>query len=103
MTPLSGGGKVERQFRSNRGRDLNPTEEEIGGLGEEGRGWLRARAASSPGCADGKEGGRQQEEKCQVVCVPGGCWGVVRGEAVWGREGSASVFMTWLVEDEDEF
>lgn len=36
------------------------------------------------------------------VCGGGG-WQVVRWEAGWGREGSASVFMTWLVEDEDEF
>ena len=26
---------------------------------------------------------------------------MVLGEAGWGREGSASVFLTWLVEEED--
>ena len=94
---------MERKFKSNGRRNLNPMEEEIAGLGEEGRGWLRARAASSPAVPMGK-GGREaaRGEIPGGVCVWGG-WRVVRREAGWGRKGSASVFMTWLVEDEDEF
>ena len=53
---------MERKFKSNGRRNLNPMEEEIAGLGEEGRGWLRARAASSPAVPMGK-GGREAASK----------------------------------------
>lgn len=76
-------------------------EEEIGGLGEEGRGWLRERAVSSPAVLMGRrEGGSKRRNARWCVCVGGG-WGLVLGEAGWGREGSASVFLTWLMEEED--
>lgn len=78
-------------------------EEEIGGLGEEGRGWLRARAASSPAVPMGRRKGGSKRRNARWCVWGGGGWQVVRWEAGWGREGSASVFMTWLVEDEDEF
>lgn len=67
VTPLSGGWGWRR--------NLNPAEEEIGGLGEEGRGWLRARAASSPAGRMGKEEGGKKRRNATW-------W---RG-AEWGRE-----------------
>lgn len=79
MTPLSGGGKVERQFRSNRGRNLNPTEEEIGGLGEEGRGWLRARAASSPAVLMGRREGGSKRRNARWCVYQGAAGGWCAG------------------------
>lgn len=101
MTPLSGGGKEERQFRSNRGRNLNPMEERDGGLGEEGR-LAEGKSSLSPPVLMGRRREAARGEMPGGVCTRV-LLGVVRGEAVWGREGSASVFMTWLVENEDEF
>ena len=83
---------MERKLKSNGRRDRRPW----GGRERLAEG----KSSLQPCCADGKEEGRQREEKCQVVC---GGWQVVRWEAGRGREGSDSVFMTWLVEDEDEF
>lgn len=70
---------MERKFKSNSRRNLNPMEEEIGGLGEEGRGWLRARAASSPAVLMGRrEGGSKRRNARWCVC--GGRLGV----GAWG-------------------
>lgn len=67
VTPLSGGWGWRR--------NLNPVEEEIGGLGEEGIGWLKASAASSPAGLMGKEEGGKKRRNARW-------W---RG-AEWGRE-----------------
>ena len=75
---------MERKFKSNGRRNLNPMEEEIGGLGEEGRGWLRARAASSPAVPMGRrKGGSKRRNARWCVC------GVAAGRWCAGRQDGA--------------
>ena len=75
---------LEKKFKSSGRRDRRPW----GGRERLAEG----KSSLQPCWADGEGGGRQKEEKCQVV----------EGSRM-GQGGGASVFMTWIAEDEDEF
>lgn len=57
---------MERKLKSNGRRDRRPW----GGRERLAEG----KSSLQPCCADGKEEGRQREEKCQVVCGAAGRW-----------------------------
>ena len=74
---------MERKFKSNRRRNKSNGRRDRRPWGGRER-LAEGKSSLQPCCAHGKEGGRQQEEKCQVVCV----WGVAGGWCLGRQDGA---------------